>query len=279
MSLRLKSMITALTCEHTCSGDAYIVVAWLLSNDEEGSTLDEEHIEIINTKRCIDMLKVADGLLSCLEEHREKTGIDLHGRIGVATGDVISGVLGLLQPRFCVFGEGMCLAAELEQTGAKGTVHCSTEFLQLIAGERKASFNAELLFEYSTSKNSKKGLLRQKSDAIVSRMEKQGRLLRQQNEKAAEPAASSQEFKPIPPFRLSDSPFGLARSIDVDGNFLSCYGHEQHLRRMIDKYGMLVMSGTSSTVLSKLDLSTSVPKGAFFLATWYLLSLRQSRRN
>ena len=266
MSLRLKSTITVLTCEHTCSGDAYIVVAWLLSNDEEGSTFDEEHIEIINTQRCIDMLKVADGLLSCLEEHREKTGIDLHGRIGVATGDVISGVLGLLQPRFCVFGEGMCLAAELEQTGAKGTVHCSTEFLQLIAGERKASFNAELLFEYSTSKNSKKGLLRQKSDAIVSRMEKQGRLLRQQNEKAAEPAASSQEFKPIPPVRLSDSHFGLARSIDVDGNFLSWYGHEQHLRRMIDKYGMLVMSGTSSTVLSKLDLSTSVPKGAFFLA-------------
>ena len=133
MLLLLLYLITVLTCEHTCSGDAYIVVSWLLSDDEEDSILNEERIEVINTKRCIDMLKVADGLLSCLEEHREKTGIDLHGRIGVATGVVISGVVGLLQPRFCVFGEGMCLAAELEQTGAKDTVHCSTEFLQFVA--------------------------------------------------------------------------------------------------------------------------------------------------
>lgn len=175
MSLLLKFPITFLTCEHACSGDAYIVVAWL---DEQESTLDEDRIEIINTKRCINILKVADGILSCLAEHREKTGIDLHGRIGVATGDVISGVLGLLQPRFCVFGEGMCLAAELEQTGAKDTVHCSTEFLQFVAGDhsvaihRKPSINAEL----------RMGRLRQESTVIVSRMEKAGKLLRQQNE-------------------------------------------------------------------------------------------------
>ena len=93
MCLLLKSPITVLTCEHACSGDAYIVVVWL---DEQESALDEDRIEIINTKRCINILKVADGILSCLAEHREKTGIDLHGRIGVATGDVISGVLGLL---------------------------------------------------------------------------------------------------------------------------------------------------------------------------------------
>ena len=166
MLLLLLYLITVLTCEHTCSGDAYIVVSWLLSDDEEDSILNEERIEVINTKRCIDMLKVADGLLSCLEEHREKTGIDLHGRIGVATGVVISGVVGLLQPRFCVF------------------VHCSTEFLQFVAGDhsvaihRKPSINAELLLEYST----RMGRLRQESTVIVSRMEKAGKLLRQQNE-------------------------------------------------------------------------------------------------
>ena len=75
------------------------MVAWLLSSwqsYEGDSTLDEERIESINTHRYLDMLKVAHGILSCLEEHRKKTGIDLHGQIGVATGDVISGVLGLL---------------------------------------------------------------------------------------------------------------------------------------------------------------------------------------
>ena len=50
-----------------------------------------------------------------------------------------------------MFGEGMCLAAELEQSGTKDTVHCSTEFLQFVTGEhssvmyRNASFNTELL--------------------------------------------------------------------------------------------------------------------------------------
>ena len=48
---------------------------------------------------------------------------------------MISAVLGLLQPRFCVFGEGMCRAADLEQSGAKGAVHCSTEFLKFVTGE------------------------------------------------------------------------------------------------------------------------------------------------
>ena len=105
-----------------------------MSGDEDNCRLDDERMATVNQNLCLDMLKVADGLLSCLEEHREKTGIDLHGRIGVATGVVISGVVGLLQPRFCVFGEGMCLAAELEQTGAKDTVHCSTEFLQFVTG-------------------------------------------------------------------------------------------------------------------------------------------------
>ena len=197
MSLLLKFPITFLTCEHACSGDAYIVVAWL---DEQESTLDEDRIEIINTKRCINILKVADGILSCLAEHREKTGIDLHGRIGVATGDVISGVLGLLQPRFCVFGEGMCLAAELEQTGAKGTVHCSTEFLQFVTGRhsvamQQTAYKDELRIEHSTSKRAKTGALerlRQKSAALVSRMDKEGKLLRQQNKAAPEPAASSE---------------------------------------------------------------------------------------
>ena len=249
-------------------GDAYIVVAWLLTGDEDDSTLDEERIEIINTHRCLDMLQVAGGLLSCLEEHREKTGIDLHGRIGVATGDVISGVLGLLQPRFCVFGEGMCLAAELEQSGAKDAVHCSTEFLQFLTCEqssvmhRNASFNAELRFEYSTGKKSNIGRVRQKSAAIVSRMEKQGRLLRQQNMFAAAPAASSEEIKPIQCVRLSSFSNLVSTSIDMNGNFLSCYGHKHYLWRSIDEYGMLVVCGTSSTWLSNSEWLTSVPKAS-----------------
>ena len=72
MSLPSKSPSIVLTCENSCSGDAYIVVVWLLSTDETDSTLDEEQIEFTNTNRCLDMLMVADGLLTCLEEHEQK---------------------------------------------------------------------------------------------------------------------------------------------------------------------------------------------------------------
>jgi hypothetical protein len=300
MSLPSKSPSTVLTCEISCSGDAYIVVVWLLSSDETDSTLDEEEIEFTNTNRCLDMLKVADGLLTCLEEHRKKTGIDLHGRIGIATGDVISGVLGLLQPRFCVFGEGMCHAAELEQAGVKGTVHCSNEFLEFITGQhkstsqRKASFSAELRFEFSKTVKvvspCKSAILRRKSAATVREMEKKGRLIRQRNSMTAAPAASRGEFNPIPPDPLfspstwlssSSGTYGLATSIDTGsfglatsinkyGNFpqfITCPYHERYLSRSIDEYGTLlvmrgmpVMQGTSITLLSRLDCSTSVPK-------------------
>ena len=87
-------------------------MGWLLSDNEDDEGLNERN-EDTSHRRCVDMLKVADGILSCIDEHRERTGVELHARIGIATGDVISGVLGLLQPRFCVFGEGMCRAAEL----------------------------------------------------------------------------------------------------------------------------------------------------------------------
>jgi hypothetical protein len=110
-------------------------------------------------------------------------------------------------------------------------------------------------------------------------MEEQGKLLREQNLMAAAPAASRGEFNPISPvprFRpstllpYSSGTFGLATSINMYGNFpqfITCPYHEQYLSRSIDEYGTLlvmrgmpVMRGTSSTVRSKLDCSTSVPK-------------------
>ena len=78
------------------------------------------------------MLKVAEGVIAQLAAHRERSGIDLHGRIGIALGSTVSGVIGRLQPRFAVFGEAMSAAAELEQTGIRDAVHCSEDFLRCI---------------------------------------------------------------------------------------------------------------------------------------------------
>jgi len=126
-------------------GDAYNVVSWLpCAAVNANESIEDEHA------RCLGMLTVADGLLSVLTKHRILTGIELHGRIGIATGNVICGVVGRLQPRFCVFGESIRLAAELEQAGTKGAVHCSTEFIDNVMcvenmrRRRMSSYSAEL---------------------------------------------------------------------------------------------------------------------------------------
>ena len=96
------------------------------------------------------MLAVAKGLISRMVSHRESTGVDLHGRIGVSVGPVISGVLGVLQPRFVVYGPAMTTAADLESTGKRDAVHCSSEFLECICrvarARRRSAFSAELAF-------------------------------------------------------------------------------------------------------------------------------------
>ena len=70
-----------------------------------------------------------------LAAHREKTGIDLRARIGIGAGEVISGVMGRLQPRFCVYGEAMKEAAHNERHGLPDTLHCSREFFDAITGD------------------------------------------------------------------------------------------------------------------------------------------------
>jgi len=106
------------------------------------------------------MLILAESLLFTLAAHRIKTGYPLHGRIGIAVGEAISGVLGKLQPRFCVFGEGLQEAAELEQTGKRDAVHCSAEFLEILTSARAhdllsrrhaAAASAEIAFQQQAS--------------------------------------------------------------------------------------------------------------------------------
>jgi hypothetical protein len=97
------------------------------------------------------MLMVADGLIALMAAHRERSGIDLHARIGIALGSTASGVLGRLQPRFVVFGEAMSAAAELEQTGIKDAAHCSADFLRCIRRAPGAYIDHEDASQHSPS--------------------------------------------------------------------------------------------------------------------------------
>ena len=45
------------------------------------------------------------------------------------------GVMGRLQPRFCIYGEAMKEAAHHERHGLPDTIHCSREFFDVITSD------------------------------------------------------------------------------------------------------------------------------------------------
>jgi hypothetical protein len=205
-------------------------------------------------------------------------GIDLHGRIGIATGDVISGVLGRLQPRFCVFGEAMSQAAELEESGIKDAVHCSTEFLECITRNEQThcnhseSFSAEIAFHQQSQtlqkakcSNNRVRSNHRKGVAVVERMLQVGMLHVQQNMMLAQPTGGAEyqrghQISPPPGGGASErgwggrreddlqvpdfnSLFHLSKSINASGNFWA-WNHEgssdRELRITIDRDGTLL---------------------------------------
>ncbi len=89
-------------------GDAYMAVAGLPERSPD------------HTMR---MARMALDMLTAIERVRADTGLDLNMRIGMASGPVISGVIGTRKFSFDVWGDAVNIAARLENLGAKGRVH------------------------------------------------------------------------------------------------------------------------------------------------------------
>jgi len=89
-------------------GDAYMAVAGLPDRTPD------------HTERLAYM---ALDMLDALERVRTETGLALHMRVGMASGPVISGIIGTRKFSFDVWGDAVNLAARLENLGATGRVH------------------------------------------------------------------------------------------------------------------------------------------------------------
>lgn len=98
----------------------------------------------------LDMIKIINEVRARV---RRESGVDVNMRIGVHSGNIISGILGANKWQYDVWSRDVVIANKMEQTGKPGKVHVTQQTLDLVnANEYDCvpveSLNDEILKKY-----------------------------------------------------------------------------------------------------------------------------------
>lgn len=104
-------------------GDAYMGVTNLENNQ------DHDHVKRI-AEFAIDAVEAAGNIL--IDEENPRKGY-VRIRVGFHSGQVVSNVIGSLNPRFGLFGDTVNTASRMESNSISGKIHCSRQAAELLA--------------------------------------------------------------------------------------------------------------------------------------------------
>ena len=80
-------------------------------------------------------------MINIIKFVREMREVDVDMRIGVHSGQVLSGLLGLHKWQFDIWSIDRMIAASMEQNGVPGKVHVTKATLDLVSEEDRKKFN------------------------------------------------------------------------------------------------------------------------------------------
>lgn len=98
-------------------------------------------------------------IINCIRAKVQKEcGVDVNMRIGVHSGNIFSGILGINKWQFDVWSRDVIIANKMEQTGEAGKVHITQQTLDLLDiktynCELSTKSNDDILHKYGIYKS------------------------------------------------------------------------------------------------------------------------------